>query len=230
MSIALATKFTLAAAALSAAAMASVFDIPATAVDAVVVPVSASHRLAVARDEVSWSDWRQCYEDGACDFLPKPGRKDREEAFPVVDFSWQDAGQYIAWLNARTGQKWRMPTLAEWNAIAAALPRQQRKKLFADPRLAWAADYAAVKPQSRQILVSGSFTTLANGVRDLDGNVWEWTATCAVTGVDIALCPAFVAAGEHEAELPYLIRDPVTGGCATGTPPAHVGLRVVRDL
>jgi hypothetical protein len=40
-------------------------------------------------------------------------------------------------------------------------------------------------------------------------------------------CPAFIAAGTHETRFPVFVRDPSTGGCATGTPPAYLGLRLI---
>jgi formylglycine-generating enzyme required for sulfatase activity len=67
----------------------------------------------------------------------------------------------------------------------------------------------------------------------LDGNVWEWTSSCFRPGFESATenrCPAFVAAGEHEAIVSLFVRDPATGGCALGTPPTHLGFRLVSDL
>ena len=43
-------------------------------------------------------------------------------------------------------------------------------------------------------------------------------------------CPAFVAQGLHEAVISVFIRDPATGGCASGVPPPHVGFRLVSDI
>ncbi len=224
----MAVKAVLAAAVSSAAAFAFWPDRPAP-FDEVAIARADGRVLHVARDEITWQTWRACYDAGGCTYLPKAGRKDGGDPFPVVDINWDDANEFIRWLNAGTRKAYRLPTLEEWQAIAVQLPKPQVVKRFTDPRLAWAADYAMSKPKSRKVMPSGSFTTLANGVRDLDGNVWEWTSTCAVEGSDSSSCPAFVAAGEHEAELPWLIRDPVAGGCATGVPPSHVGLRVVRD-
>jgi hypothetical protein len=42
-------------------------------------------------------------------------------------------------------------------------------------------------------------------------------------------CPAFYVGGEHIAVMSYLVRDPARGGCAVGTPPAHLGMRLVSD-
>ncbi|MEC8042421.1 MAG: formylglycine-generating enzyme family protein, partial [Pseudomonadota bacterium] len=33
----------------------------------------------------------------------------------------------------------------------------------------------------------------------------------------------------HVAAIPYLVRDPARGGCAVGSPPAHLGMRLISD-
>jgi hypothetical protein len=47
--------------------------------------------------------------------------------------------------------------------------------------------------------------------------------------MDPSRCPAFFVGGEHVAAMSYLERDPARGGCAVGTPPAHLGMRLVAD-
>ena len=47
--------------------------------------------------------------------------------------------------------------------------------------------------------------------------------------VPAAYCAAYWAGGEHLSAMSYLIRDPARGGCAVGTPPAHLGMRLVTD-
>ena len=183
----------------------------------------------VGRYEITWALWRQCHEAGACDVLPRPGRREADGRFPVTGVNWLDAGQFVAWLNARTHLGYRLPTLDEWREFAGVRPGETKRKLFDDPRLAWAADYGTSRARSRKVKPSGHFGLAQSGVADIDGNVWEWTSTCVAA--DPTHCPAYYAAGEdHIAEIPVFLRDAYGGGCSAGVPPANLGLRLVRDL
>lgn len=203
---------------------------PTMNLDLVAVPVEGGV-LLVSRHEVSIAEWQLCFDAGGCSFKPRPGPGAIGENFPVTGVNWFDVNEYAAWARQRSGLPLRLPTLAEWNAMAhKPASDQQRPKLFTDPRLAWAAGYETSAAQPPRLKISGSFKPTPEGVADVGGNVWEWTATCVSTGFanyDPARCPAYVAAGEHEAVIPVFVRDPVTGGCALGTPPAHLGFRLV---
>ena len=125
--------------------------------------------------------------------------------------------------------QYRLPTDSEWKNFASALPQKPYKKLFTDPRMAWAADYGSMEKVSGVVKASGTFGTVPNGFSDLSGNVWEWTSTCARTGAEPDRCPAYLVEGLHESALSVFIRDPASGGCAVGAPPANVGFRLVSD-
>jgi formylglycine-generating enzyme required for sulfatase activity len=91
-----------------------------------------------------------------------------------------------------------------------------------------------LEPQTNRALrPQGSFDTTSQGIVDLNGSVWEWTMDCyaGVAGAQMSpdRCPAFYVGGEHIAVMSYLVRDPARGGCAVGTPPAHLGMRLVAD-
>jgi len=198
----------------------------------VTIDTGNGQKLLVARHEVTIAEWRRCFEEGGCSYLPKPGFGATGTGFPVTGVNWFDVIEYVAWANKRSGHPLRLPTLAEWNSISHEVPFEKRPKLFNDPRMAWAADYGTTVAPSPQLKSSGSFSHTRDGVADLDGNVWEWTATCASAGFEgeaIARCPAFIVAGEHEAFVSVFIRNPATGGCASGTPPQHLGLRLVAN-
>ena len=211
--------------ALAIAAMAGLsgFGIAANLADGAAKPV------AFGRYEVTWREWKACYDDGGCSFLPQPGRDVTEGDFPVTDVNRFDVDEYISWINAKSGRTYRLPTADEWSAISGGLSRRKTKKLFDDPRLAWAADYGSMQQVPAKVQPSGSFGAGANGISDLGGNVWEWTSTCAAKSAAGADCPAYIADGLHEANVSVFIRDPASGGCAVGTPPANIGFRLVAD-
>ena len=158
-------------------------------------------------------------------FVVPRGRVPWTAAVTVLAFP----AAYLVWVNGKARRAYRLPTAGEWKAIAAALPRANFKKLFDDPRLAWAADYGAMPALSGVIRPSGGFGALPNGISDLSGNVWEWTATCARDGFEPDRCPAYKVEGQHETALSVFVREPFNGGCAAGTPPNHVGLRLVTE-
>jgi formylglycine-generating enzyme required for sulfatase activity len=198
----------------------------------VTIDTGNGQKLFVARHEVTIAQWQLCFDEGGCSHLPKPGFGATGSGFPVTGLNWFDVNEYVAWASQRSGRPLRLPTLAEWNSISHTIKFKTQPKLFSDPRLAWAANYGTTATSSPQLKSNGSFSHTPDGVADLDGNVWEWTATCASKDLReeaIARCPAFVAAGEHEAVVPVFIRDPATGGCATGMPPTHLGFRLVAD-
>lgn len=201
---------------------------PGAPADMRTVALSGGTRLSVARYEVTWNDWQRCAGAGACAHLPKP--RLGKAPVPATGVNAFDAGAYIAWRNAGTGHRYRLPTAEEWRAIAIDLPRKPARKLFDDPRLAWAASYGSMEQVSAVVRPSGQFGTFANGISDLAGNVWEWTSTCAAPGMDAATCPAYLVEGLHETALSVFVRDPASGGCAVGAPPANIGFRLVEDL
>ncbi len=189
------------------------------------IPVGA---ISAARFEVTWQDWKRCHDEGGCSYLPPPGRVDRQIAFPVTGVNHLDVREFLGWLNRRTGKTYRLPTAGEWQSLGYKAPAA--KKLFTDPRLAWAADYGSMQQVSAKVQPVGHFGASATGISDLSGNVWEWTSSCAMKGFDETTCPAFQVEGLHETALSIFVRDPMAGGCAVGVPPARIGVRLVEDL
>lgn len=189
--------------------------------------------LDVGRYEITWNQWKACYDAGACTYLPRRGKSASGEDYPVASVNRFDIEEFLVWINRGSDRVWRLPTAGEWSAIASQLPQRPYRKLFTDPRLAWAADYGAMARVSKTLRPTGSYGRLTNGIYDLAGNVWEWTSTCAANDAGIAdseHCPALLVEGEHEAVLSVFLRDPSVGGCAAGVPPANVGFRLVAEV
>ena len=185
-------------------------------------------KISAARFEVTWQDWKRCHDEGGCSFLPPAGRADKTTSFPVTGVNYLDVQEYIGWINRRMGKRYRLPTAEEWRSLGYRPP--ERKKLFTDPRLAWAADYGSMPQVSAKVQASGHFGETQAGIADLSGNVWEWTSSCAMKDFDEATCPAFLVEGLHETAQSIFVRNPLSGGCAVGAPPARIGVRLVEDL
>jgi len=86
---------------------------------------------------------------------------------PVTCVSWNDSQAFIRWLNARTGQHYRLPTEAEWEYAARG-----GQSGYCDGDLDSAAWYEGNSGGSTQPV--GRKRPNAYGLYDMIGNVWEW--------------------------------------------------------
>ncbi len=196
------------------------------------VVLADGRRLYVQKYEVTVADWNACHAAGACalELRVRPGFD--AATTPATGVSHSDVGEYVRWINRETGAGFRLPSAAEWTSMARDVLPEEPDPIYTDPSLSWASTYLIDGIAPRALLPQGSFSTSAEGIADLDGSVWEWTQDCYAgpsEGVDPDRCPAYFVGGEHMAAMFFLERDPARGGCAVGSPPAHLGFRLVSD-
>jgi formylglycine-generating enzyme required for sulfatase activity len=124
------------------------------------------------------------FEAQLAEWFP-PGRQTQpaywsDDAFnhlaqPVVGVCWFEARAYCAWLSAQTGQAFRLPTEAEWEAAARGLHRR---------RYAFGDDFDAARCNTfethvRHTTPIGVFPggQTPEGLVDMTGNTWDWTSS-----------------------------------------------------
>lgn len=213
------------------------------AVDGPMVEGRIAGELTIMKYQVTEGDYDRCVAAGACAPLDAASRNGDDR--PATGINFTDAEAYARWLSAETGHVWRLPTHEE--IVYAAGKKFPDDALGIDPdsrnpALRWLADYEretrrkqASDPAPKVI---GHFGENEHGLADFAGNVWEWTTTChrrvdladgGAVGQTVASCGVYVTVGQHRAPMSYFVRDPKSGGCAVGTPPANLGFRLVRD-
>ncbi|HET8677344.1 MAG TPA: formylglycine-generating enzyme family protein [Blastocatellia bacterium] len=92
---------------------------------------------------------------------------------PVTSVSWFDAAEYCAWLTARTGRAYRLPTEAEWERAARG---GVEGKLYT-----WGDEPPEDQPHYHQLWMTGpepvgQRSPNGFGLYDISENVHEWCA------------------------------------------------------
>ena len=147
--------------------------------------ITIGEAFAMSRYEVTFGQWDACVDAGGCRHRPDDrgwGRGDR----PVIKVSWEDAQEYVRWLNGRTGGGYSLPSEAQWEYAARAgttTPFYTGERITtAQANFDGDATYnGSSKGTYREQTVSvGSFAPNGFGLYDMHGNVWEWTQDCWV--------------------------------------------------
>ena len=213
----------------------------------------ASRRgFSMAWDERSGNFVRSSSVDWRSDHA---GRR-AADAMPVLHVSAEDAQAYVEWLSAQTGQRYRLPSEAEFEyALRAGSPTPfpwgegsppDGSGNFTGARdrsaggRSWSNAFDDYGDGHWGPAPAGSFTPNAWGVQDLAGNVSEWVADCwhdnyrraprdAAAWVNPG-CRMFVIRGGAWASSPDQTRSAWRAPAARDTTNARIGFRVVREL
>ncbi len=213
--------------------------------------VGIEQPIAMGRYPVTVGQWRAFTE--ATGWQPPgdfnwaaPGFRQADD-HPVVGVSWNDAQQYLHWLGEQTGQRYRLPSEAEWEYACRA--GTKTAFYFGDNIGTDLANYdgnysynGSPKGVYRQGTSRvGEFAPNPWGLYDMHGNVWEWVQDAVHDNYDGA--PNTGAAWEEGGDptrrilrggswlyAPHYLRSALRNGFSAALGNDIVGFRVTRNL
>ena len=149
--------------------------------------VTIAQPFAVGVYEVTFAEWDACAAAGGCKEWSARHRPPDEDwsRLPVSSLSWYDAHAYVQWLSDRTGERYRLPSEAEWEYAARAgttTPYNTGWTIsMAQANYDGSFTYGAARGGSYhrgEIAPVGSFAANGWGLHDVHGNVGEWVQDC----------------------------------------------------
>jgi len=213
--------------------------------------VGIARPFAMGRYPVTVGEWRAFVEasgwqpDGEVNWAA-PGFA-QSEMHPVVGVSWLDAQRYLAWLSEATGQRYRLPSEAEWEYACRAGTRTAFS--FGDSIATGLANYdgnftyngGARGEYRRGTTAVTQFAPNPWGLHDMHGNVWEWVQDVMHDSYDGAPLDgsAWEDGGDRARRIlrggswlynPRYLRSALRNGFSAVMSNDIVGFRVVREL
>ncbi|NKB77715.1 MAG: SUMF1/EgtB/PvdO family nonheme iron enzyme [Gammaproteobacteria bacterium] len=133
--------------------------------------------------EVTFDQWDVCAKEKGCNRQPSDSGWGRGQR-PVINVSWDDVQEYVAWINNKTGtDKYRLPTEAEWEYATRAGSSSAfwwGDSITTD-QANYDGDFVYNGPKGvyrGKTLPVGSFDPNSFGLYDVHGNVYEWVEDC----------------------------------------------------
>ena len=141
-------------------------------------------RFALARTELTFEAWDACVADGGCGGYSPPDQGAGRGDMPAFNLTWEDAANYLEWLNSKVGgAPYRLPSEAEWEYAARAGTSSpyywgdRPDRAFANMGREICCIGAAEGPdQWVGSAPVGQFPPNDFGLSDMSGNLTEWVA------------------------------------------------------
>jgi len=121
----------------------------------------------IGKYEVTQKEWKEIMGSNPSEF--------KGDNLPVEQVSWNDVQEYIRKLNAKTGEKYRLPTEAEWEYAArggASTGSGSPSKYSGSDNIeevAWYSGNSGSKTHN-----AGTKAPNELVIYDMSGNLWEW--------------------------------------------------------
>ncbi len=132
--------------------------------------------FAIGLTPVTVAEWKACMAARACNFLPR--MRVAEDRIPVHNLSWEDVGQYMAWLSATSGHPYRLPSEAEWEyAARGGTATRYWWGESVGMSLANCTDCGGTQDPYAPLPVD-ALSPNPFGLYDMLGGVAQWTADC----------------------------------------------------
>lgn len=136
--------------------------------------------FAIGRTEITFKQWSECVKSKGCKGNPNPSDNGwGKDGRPVINVSWEDALEYIDWLNREVaGSPYYLPEGHEWEYAARAdtvsiywtgETINTENTNFDNPY------YSGYTVPALNHQYSNSFN-----LHHMIGNVWEWTTECEI--------------------------------------------------
>lgn len=165
---------------------------------------------------------------------------------PVINVNWDDAKDYIRWLNRNTAGGYRLPSEAEWEYAAQAGSQGDWSFSGDDSKLCKFGNGNGTGTHTcidrfKNTAPAGSFLPNRNGLHDVHGNVWEWVEDCwhrnykgaprtAKAWIDSKRCGSRVLRGGSWYDGSFDLRGSKRNKASAGTRRRTIGFRVARSL
>ncbi len=193
-------------------------------------------QFAIGRYEVTFAEY-DAFADAVGRAKPNDagwGRGNR----PVVNITWYDANAYTQWLSEQTGQKYRLPTEAEWEYAARGGTISEywwSEEIGVNQA---SCDGCGSEWDNKTTAPVGSFAANPFDLYDMVGNVGEWTCSDyenkyagkeQVCILDNKEAERISIRSGNAFDLPVSVRSASRFWWMPGGSFESVGLRVVRE-